>query len=169
MSFSEGLVRYKQLHNICPSGPNSETFNILLRTLSRDDGELEDETVRDPKPLAMFLASEMRALKIVPTHLTYDRLILICIKGSDFSDAFKYLEEMESVGKSRGEKWWMRQGTATHMVKRCVAKGDERAWRILEEMNKRGFNHERLYTWAQSNWILQESKEEKEPKVQYDY
>ncbi|KAF1992203.1 hypothetical protein K402DRAFT_300827, partial [Aulographum hederae CBS 113979] len=50
--------------------PNTRTFNILLREISR----------RGRKDLATFLASEMRALGIPPDALTYDRIIITCLK-----------------------------------------------------------------------------------------
>lgn len=139
----ESIAMYKQLHTICTTGPNTETFNILLRGLSQKYG----------KDTAMFLAAEMRALNVKPNELTYDRLILICLQGEDYEDSFNYLEEMKVVGISRGERWWMRPGTAISLVRRCVARKDERVWELLTEMEKRGYTvTQRLRTWAEQNW-----------------
>jgi pentatricopeptide repeat protein len=145
-NFKEAVELYKQLHTICESGPNTETFNVLFQGLSR----------RGPKGMAMFLASEMRALGIKADHLTYDRLILICLKEDDYEDAFRYLEEMKDIGSGKeegGQKgWWMRGGTASAMVRRCVVAADERAWDILSEMDKRGTGSAKLRSWAEENW-----------------
>jgi pentatricopeptide repeat protein len=142
----EAIYIYKQLHNICESGPNTETFNILLQGVSKHP---------DKKDLAMFLAAEMVALGIKPDRLTYDRLILSCLKVDDYEDAFKYLEEMIIVGQGKetedGKKgWWMRNGTAQELVRRCVAAKDERAWDLLAEMTERGIANHKLKTWAEN-------------------
>jgi pentatricopeptide repeat protein len=138
---------YKQLHTICASGPNTETFNILFQALSREGS----------KDMAMFLAAEMRALNVKPDHLTYDRLILICLQEADYGDAFLYLQEMEKVGLTRGESWWMRAGTVIAFVRRCVAEKDKRVWELLSEMGRREFSvTERLKTWVEDNWAKEE-------------
>ena len=110
------LETYKTLHTLCPSGPSTSTFNKLLRGC------------RGRKDVAMFLASEMVALKVSPDALTYDRLILVCMEassdGEDVDDAWRYLEEM------RGAGWWPRPGTAMAMAKWSCQFGDERLWRL---------------------------------------
>ena len=159
-SFTEALNLYKQVHTIVESGPNAETFNVLLRALSRNNQR--DDATKQPKPSAMFLVSEMRALKIKPDQLTYDRLILICLMEDDYSSAFRYLEEMEEVGKTRGESdWWMRAGTAAAMVRRCILNRDERAWQILKEWENRGVGQggwRSVRKWAEQYWTA--SREE---------
>ena len=139
---------YKRLHEICPGGPNTETINVTLQGLGR--------TKTSGKARAMFLASEMQALDIKPDILTYDRLILICLKEDDYEDAFRYLEEMEEVGRESVENnqmgWWMRQGTAGNLVRVCAVSGDDRAWKILEEMKERGMAVHKLKDWVGANW-----------------
>jgi pentatricopeptide repeat protein len=104
----------------------------------------------------MFIASEMRALSVNADQLTYDRLIMICAKEEDYEDAFLYLEEMVKVGADRvdnGQKgWWMRSGTASHLVRRCVLAGDSRAWQLLDEMDERGITTPRLRVWVDQMW-----------------
>ena len=154
-SFTEALNMYKQLHTIVDSGPNAETFNVMLRALSRNNQR--DDVSRQSKPSAMFLVSEMRALKIKPDRLIYDRLILICLMEDDYSYAFRYLEEMQEVGRTRGEPdWWMRGGTAAAMVRRCVLDHDERAWDILKEWETRGIGQggwRNVRKWAEQYWM----------------
>jgi len=144
--FEDAVELYKELYTICEGGPDTETFNVILQSASR----------RRNKDLAMFLASEMQALGVKPDLLTYDRLILVCLREDDYEDAFRYLEEMTEVGKQReeaGQKgWWMRGGTATAMVRRCVVAGDERAWDILDKMDKRGIGNYKLRGWVKENW-----------------
>ena len=139
---------YKELYQICDAGPSTETFNILLRGVSKSN---------NGKDLAMFLASEMNALGAKPDQLTYDRLILVCLREDDYEDAFRYLEEMRHAGAS----WWMRRGTAIALVRRCAAAGDIRAWDLLSEMTKRGVDQEevlRLRSWTEKTFGLEQSE-----------
>ncbi|KAH7313160.1 pentatricopeptide repeat protein-like protein [Rhexocercosporidium sp. MPI-PUGE-AT-0058] len=142
--FEHAVELYKSLHEICESGPNTETFNVLLQGASR----------QGRKDLSIFLASEMLALGIKPDMLTYDRLILSCLKGQgDFEDAFRYLQEMVEVGADQPDGgWWMRGGTATFLIKRCVHENDARAWDLLDEMARRGIDNLQLRDWVQQNW-----------------
>jgi hypothetical protein len=137
---------YKELHTICESGPNTETFNILLQGISR----------QPDKSRAMFFASEMRALGVKADRLTYDRFILVCVYDEDYEDAFRYLQEMKTVGADKEENgqkgWWMRGGTATALVQRCAKAGDPRVWGLLTEMRERGLDHGRLRKQVEDNW-----------------
>ena len=93
--------------------PNTTTFNSLLRgcTQGRD------------KSKAMFLASEMVALKVKPDALTYDRLVLVCLNSDkDLADAWRYVEEMREWG------FVMRGGTAVALARRACELRDENVW-----------------------------------------
>lgn len=135
----EAINLYKRLHENCPSGPNTATFNALLQGCSKSSGN---------KDLAMFLASEMAALGIQPNVLTYDRLILVCLTEDDYEDAFRYLEEMKSMFEGSE----LRPGTFNALIKKCVAAGDKRTWGVLEEMHSRGQNVEKIWRWAEKAW-----------------
>jgi pentatricopeptide repeat protein len=145
---------YKELHTVCESGPNIDTFNILMQGAER----------KGTKNAAMFLASEMIALGIKPDFLTYDRLIMVCLHEDDYEDAFRYLEEMIDVGKDKfenGQKgWYMRKGTVVELVKKCVKSHDERAWDLLAEMDKRGIPNKMLKQWANQTWGIKNSNPE---------
>jgi pentatricopeptide repeat protein len=132
----EAIKQYKTLHEICPSGPNTATFNTLLQGCSKSSGN---------KDLAMFLASEMAALGIRPDVLTYDRLVLVCLTEDNYEDAFRYLDEMKAMFEGSE----LRPGTFNALIKKCVAAGDKRAWDILEEMQSRGQNVEKIRRWAE--------------------
>ena len=145
--YPEAVEFYKQLHRVVHTGPNTETYNTILRGAGRKD---------DGKELAMFMANEMRIFEIKPDQLTYDRIILSCLRDDDYEDAFRYLEEMEDVGKESVENglkgWWMRKGTASSLVRRCIVNGDQRAWSLLETMEERGMNPTKLRHWADIQW-----------------
>lgn len=136
---ASAIETYKVLHTLCSAGPTTATFNALFRGCSK----------ASRKDLAMFLASEMLALKIPPDALTYDRLILVCIDGrgqDDYNDAFQYFEEMKAMG------WWPRRGTLVAMVKRCCENGDERVFALVEEMEGRGMDVVGVQRWVGESW-----------------
>lgn len=156
-NIEESMNLYKQLHTICESGPNVETFNVLLRGLKKG-----------MKDTAMFLAAEMKSLHIMPEQLTYDRLVLVCLTEDDYEDAFRYVDEMRSVGTSRGEVWKLRPGTITELIKRCTLDGDERAWKLHKElMRLQKPGGVRLRQWMEDNWNgrLQKAKPPDEVKL----
>ncbi|KAK4697372.1 hypothetical protein P7C71_g711, partial [Lecanoromycetidae sp. Uapishka_2] len=124
------LEVYKTLHMISPNlGPDTATFNILFRGCA--------QAAR--KDLAMFLASEMLALKVAPDTLTYDRLILVCLNSeASISDAWRYFEEMKALD------WWPRDGTVVALVRRACEDGDSRVSKLVYDLKKRGLLGMRL-------------------------
>ncbi|KAL8942789.1 MAG: hypothetical protein Q9216_001474 [Gyalolechia sp. 2 TL-2023] len=137
--FDAALETYKTLHTLCPSGPLTSTFNLLLRDC------------RGRKSVAMFLASEMVALNILPDALTYDRLILVCMEESrdrdEMDDGWRYFEEM------RGAGWWPRPGTAMAMAKRSCQIGDERIWRLEGDDGELGIERSVLKRMVEEDWM----------------
>ncbi|KAL8807707.1 MAG: hypothetical protein Q9182_000518 [Xanthomendoza sp. 2 TL-2023] len=136
----QALDTYKTLHTFCPSGPVISTFNTLFRGC------------RGRKNTAMFLASEMVALKVRPDALTYDRLILVCLEAQveeeGFEDAWRYLEEM------RGAGWWPRSGTAMALAKKCCLMGDERIWRLQgDDYDEEGIAGSVIQRMIDRNWM----------------
>jgi pentatricopeptide repeat protein len=127
----QAIEFYKVLHTISHAGPNTATFNILLRGCSK----------MGRKELAMFLAAEMIELKVPPDAITYDRLILVCLNGPDIEDAFQYYEEMRDQGFAP------RRGTFTSLVKVCTQAGDSRAQEIIEDMRHLGMDVAKLEIW----------------------
>ena len=124
------LESYKALHLIIPSGPNTSTFNTLLRGCR----------YTQRYDLAMFFASEMLALNIPPDALTYDRLILASLSArgeadGGFENAWKYFEEMRQM------EWWPRTGTVKLLGKAGCEVADERVFELVQE---RGFDEGRM-------------------------
>ncbi|KAI7510223.1 hypothetical protein KC347_g4488 [Hortaea werneckii] len=79
-NLTEAMKVYKLIHTFLPPGDgarksfaNIETFNLLLRGCRMNDPPDEQQ--------ASFLVSELLALKVKPTSLTYDRLILVFIEA----------------------------------------------------------------------------------------
>ena len=113
----EGIEIYKALHTVSPSGPNTQTFNILFKGCSW----------AARKELAMFLANEMMQLGLKPDRITYDRLILICVETDSLGDALLYYEEM------RASDMFPRPFTWEKLILQCIAASDERAVALLKE------------------------------------
>lgn len=128
--------QYKALHGICAAGPNTATFNHLLRGCR----------TQQRKDLAMFFAAEMVALRVTPDVLTYDRLLLVCLADDDYEDAVRYWDEMQSLGLP------MRRGTAKAFIERMVRKGDPRAWSIVSEDGRAREGMEGLLAWLEKEW-----------------
>ena len=124
------LESYKTMDLIIPSGPDTSTFNTLLRGCR----------YTQRYDLAMFFASEMMALKIAPDALTYDRLILASLGArgeadGGFGNAWKYFEEMKQM------HWWPRTGTVKLLGKAGCEVADERVYELVHE---RGFDERRM-------------------------
>ena len=135
---ASALSTYKTLFKFGDSlNPNTATFNLLLRGCS--------QAAR--KDLAMFLVSEMVALKVAPDRLTYDRLMLVCLNSENsIDDVWRYLEEMRDLG------WWPRQGTAVALARRACARGDERIWRLVSAEQGKGFLKLTLEKLIEEHW-----------------
>ncbi|KAI8941876.1 hypothetical protein NX059_003073 [Plenodomus lindquistii] len=125
--FEEALEIYKALHTVSHAGPNTQTFNVLFRGCY----------LTQRKELAMFLANEMIGLDLRPDRLTYDRLIIVCLKADDLTDAMLYYEEMSTLGTAGGSKNNRpRKKTWELLITKCVQKGDERAVPLLDAYKK---------------------------------
>ena len=119
----EAIEIYKALHMVCKSRPDTQTFNILFQGCHKDAR----------RELAMFLASEMTQLGIKPDRVTYDRLVLVCIRAGDLNDAMLYYEEMRNQG------WTMRRRTFEVVIDHGTEEGDPRTPAVLKEMYEAGF------------------------------
>jgi pentatricopeptide repeat protein len=110
---------YKQLHRLRPSGPNTETFNIILRGSTPS--------------LAVSLYQEMKALKIPKDALTYDRLIIVFLnaykQAASQAQAQDALDHALSYHKIRHLKnIRLRRGTYVALFKALEEAGDERRY-----------------------------------------
>lgn len=135
------METYKTLHTLCPSGPNTATFNALFRGCGHSHR----------KDLAMFLASEMVALKVPPNVLTYDRLVLVCLDASEdleegFEDAWRYFREMKGMG------WWPRHGTVVALARRSCEREDERVWELVGEGEEEGIERGKMEALVGEWW-----------------
>ena len=135
---ASALEIYKTLHTFGDSlSPDTATFNLLFRGC----------TQAARKDLAMFLASEMVALKVAPDGLTYDRLVLVCLSSeSRIDDAWRYFEEMRDLG------WWPRYGTGIALARRACERGDRRIWRLVNDEEDKGIPKGKMEKLIREHW-----------------
>ncbi|KAF7194367.1 Protein Rf1, mitochondrial [Pseudocercospora fuligena] len=172
-NLDEAMKVYKLIHTFAPmsqgaqkSFANIETFNLLLkgcRTSNPPDAQR-----------ASFLVSELLALRVIPTSITYDRLILVFVeaartalrKSKELSEdpaqskqqhdlgrqmldwSFRHFTDMQPLG------WMPRFGTLEVLAIELASAGDDRCWDVLQvaedEGNKvEGF--EQKGKWARRN------------------
>jgi pentatricopeptide repeat protein len=171
----EALKIYKLMHTFIPPGEgakqrtlaNIETFNLLLKgcRLAQPPDEAQ----------ACFLVSELLALRIKPTPLTYDRLILVFVeasthalnqqptpdreKGLELLDwAFRHFSDMRAISTqpSLSEPasftgWMPRFGTIERLSILLAKVGDKRCWDVLQTAEDVG--EEGLEGWeAKGKW-----------------
>jgi len=123
----DALEIYKELHTVARAGPNTQTFNILFRGCY----------LVERKELAMFLVNEMIQLGLKPDRITYDRLILVCLKVGDLEDALSYYEELVTQRVATGKKCnTPRRKTWELLISKCVDQGDGRAVALLAAYKK---------------------------------
>lgn len=123
---ASALTVYKSLHEFerivsdvpHKSMANIETFNILLKG-TRLASPPAHET-------ALFLVSELLALHIQPTSLTYDRLVLVFIVAGQLELAWRYFDEMDKL------KMIARPNTVSALGQALAGRGDERTWDLIQ-------------------------------------
>lgn len=148
---------YKTLHLLCPTGPITATFNEVFLGCW--------QAAR--KDIAMFLASEMVALNIVPDQLTYDRLILVCLRAAAkngaedaYDDAWRYFQEM------RGLSWWPSRKTIIELLQAGAEKGDERVSSLAsEEGSSNGIPIAELEPLVRHYWEKSEKRRRRKAKA----
>jgi len=110
--------------------PNLGTFNILLRAAQ----------VVGHVNLCMHILSNLKEAKCTPNQETYETVILtfVNLPTKEYDPAFIYLEEMKAAGFI--PTW----GLYKAFVVKCVYHRDERAEKLLEEMDKLGHSTDGL-------------------------
>lgn len=200
-SLAKAMDYYRSLMQLCPDGPSTATFDILLggcakaeqdtksaaphvspqissspgeEAVSMSAGQADSQSSpMAAKATAMFLVSEMVALNIRASELTYDRLILVCLSEphgpgvssttNGYEDAMLYLDEMRTMFgfhpkqnhlsdpgynqdalANQSKCAPLRMGTWSAIVKRAAKRGDERTWDLLVEMELLGLKTRNL-------------------------
>lgn len=122
-NFAKVFDWFRDFKHLCGSAPDLETYNVMLQKCGQHSHK---------KAAAMFLASEMVASEITPDKLTYDRLVLVCVKSHELDDAYGYLLEMQE----RGFK--PRLGTLFFFARSLAPTGDPRTLTLMEMIKTHG-------------------------------
>jgi hypothetical protein len=149
-SLPQAIDLYKAIPSICVSGANLATFNTLFKMCHR----------QARKDLALTLAGEMVAMRVVPDALTYDRMMLCCLPHDDYEDGVLYYREMRAKG------FEPRFGTALVLVRTLARWGDARVDRVLDELEGMDLpiRMVELRKWVAANFGRRESGVEWTPK-----
>lgn len=156
-NLAEAMKIYKLIHTFAPisqgaqkSFANIDTFNLLLKGC-RVASPPDDQQ-------ASFLVSELLALRIVPTSLTYDRLILVFTESAKYVlrqvKASAHLPAMSDSERARGLEmldWayrhladmqplgWIPRFGSLEMLAVALAKvRDGRCWEVLQMAEDQG-------------------------------
>ncbi|KAF2747867.1 hypothetical protein M011DRAFT_385346, partial [Sporormia fimetaria CBS 119925] len=112
----EAIDIYKVLHTVSHSGPDTETYRILLHGCQKS-GRRE---------LAVYIATEMSKLGVSPSPAIYEALIRLCCDAKVLDDALAYYEEM------RWSNWFPGRSTFEKLIQQGVALGDTRTPKLIE-------------------------------------
>lgn len=83
----------KDYHNLVPEGPDCETLNHCIAGCSAVMETTDEQLLKQAKLAGWFL-QEMIDLKIMPNQRTYEEIILWCISGMKYQEAYNYFMEM---------------------------------------------------------------------------
>ena len=111
---------YRQVHQLCPSGPNQQTFSHLLEACN------DAET-------ASYLASEMHRFSLKPSPAIVENLVRCFAIDGDLGAALLYSSDLQAANS----RTWLSKHTLSLVLERCYKEKDERIWEIVEEANKR--------------------------------
>lgn len=119
---------YRELLQLCSTGPDLRTFQVLLQkaTTAQTAQELE---------------SEMLMYTLKPTRDMYEHFVrcFVADDGCNLNTAFKYLAKMELAPLARyaSRKQWISHPTLVQLLKRCFNEMDPRAWAIVDVARER--------------------------------
>ncbi|KAF2102164.1 hypothetical protein NA57DRAFT_33700 [Rhizodiscina lignyota] len=147
----KAIEYYKKFDEICEVGRDIDTYNTLFRGL---------RSGKD-KAVAMFLVSEMVAFKIKPNTLTYDRLVLVCVRERDFEDAFRYYFEMLAQGHKP------RVGTVFALAKKALTTVDVRTPKLIEDLAEYGDDARKVAATLQKRYEAARAREGE--RIEEDY
>ncbi|KAL2262592.1 hypothetical protein VTK26DRAFT_807 [Humicola hyalothermophila] len=116
------LEVYRRVHRLCASGPNRQTFLLLLENCENAE-------------TAGFLASEMHRYSVRSSPMILDNLIRCFAYDGPLSAVLGYLLELTHSVSARS---WVSKDTLMCVLERCYREKDRRAWAIMAEAERRG-------------------------------
>ena len=136
-NLEQALELYGSIPEICDAAggtPNLATFNQLFRLCHK----------MARKDVALRLAGEMVKARVLPDALTYDRMMLVCLRATTpsppshsvhptekeplYEDGMRYYREMRAKG------FEPRFGSALALVRTLTQAGDARVDEVLDEL-----------------------------------
>eukprot|EP00850_Spirogloea_muscicola_P010366 SM000060S19698 [mRNA] locus=s60:584769:590244:- [translate_table: standard] len=124
---ARGILQRYRTFGQGSSGPSTFTYNLLIKGYARSDNPLE----------ALKIANEMRLLGLPLQRVTYNSLILACVRGWDFDKALDFLDEMKSEARRlKTSRLLPDVVTYTTLLKGLAEDGDlDSVLAIAQEMN----------------------------------
>ncbi|KAI0186618.1 hypothetical protein F4808DRAFT_440170 [Astrocystis sublimbata] len=123
--FKVAFDMYRTVRQVCITGPDLETFDVLLQHCTL-------------KKSMSFLEAEMDAFSLKPTKSIYDHFIRISSMQYNYDAAFRYLGMMRDRSPSNiPESWWMSKHSAMALLRRCVQNRDPRFGNLFGECHRR--------------------------------
>ncbi|KAK4039051.1 hypothetical protein C8A01DRAFT_16949 [Parachaetomium inaequale] len=113
---------YRQVRDLCQSGPNEHTFVLLLEGC-------------DAAEPAVFLVSEMDRYSVRPTPAILDHLIRCFARDGNLDVALLYVDEMGRLAQSGA---WMSERTLRAVVRRCYRDKNPKFFSLVAEAKRRG-------------------------------
>lgn len=162
---------YQQLRQLCRTGPNKRTFDLLREKAS------SAEEIR-------FVVTELYMAGLRRDWSMYDALVYAYTLDGKPDDAFRFLEKItsqepkiEAVGqpegleagedknKDKNKRYWLRQRTLFSLLECCFRHADERAWWLIDEARSRGIevSRERILEWVD---LARRMEQERKGKLQ---
>ncbi|KAH7630778.1 hypothetical protein B0T09DRAFT_338423 [Sordaria sp. MPI-SDFR-AT-0083] len=118
---------YRKLLQLCSTGPDLRTFQVLLQKAQSAQ-------------TAQELESEMLMYTLKPTRDMYEHFVR-CASGQDgdLNTAFEYLAKMElaPLARNASRRTWISHPTLVQLLKRCFKEMDPRAWAIVDVARER--------------------------------
>ena len=127
------LDAYRDVRQLCGTGPDAATFAVLLRRV---------EAPRD----VVFLGHEMIAFGIAPSAEMLDTLVCAHAAGGSLELGLKFLSDLVAMGAAAGSgcEPWIREKTAAALVRRCFLEEDQRLWQIADVSKAKGLSLEKM-------------------------
>lgn len=117
---------YRDLLQLCSSGPDLRTFQVLLQ--KAQDAQTAQE-----------LESEMLMYTLKPTRDMYEHFVRCSIVDGDLNTTFKYLAQMElaPLARNTSRRMWISHPTLVQLLRRCFKEMDPRAWAVVDVARER--------------------------------
>lgn len=117
---------YRDLLQLCSSGPDLRTFQVLLQKAQAAQ-------------TAQELESEMLMYTLKPTRDMYEHFVRCSIVDGDLNTTFKYLAQMElaPLARNTSRRMWISHPTLVQLLRRCFKEMDPRAWAVVDVARER--------------------------------